>query len=235
MWERLEPRLRDLARRAGWEGAPPAAVAAACALAAVACAWAAWRWWPRDAGEPAAGAAPPVESASSGQQRGTEDSQDASAAAQAPGVFVHVVGAVRRPGVFELPFGARVADAVDAAGGMLPDAVAAGVNLARHVSDGEQVVVPDEDSLPSAGAGAAAGSAAASGGYGAGGAAGPVDVNSADAALLDTLPGIGPSTAAKIIAEREASGPFASLEDLSRVSGIGPKKIEQLDGLACVR
>lgn len=226
LWERIEPRLRDIARRAGVADVPPTVVAAGCVLCALACVWALWRWWPR--GSPTAERPEqPVVQASAVGSDGA-----ATSTAEAAGVFVHVVGAVRHPGLYELKSGSRVADAIDAAGGMLPDAVAAAVNLARPVSDGEQVMVPDEDDrAPAAASGGAAGAAVGSGAS----AGGPVDLNSADAALLDTLPGVGPSTAAKIIAEREANGPFASVEDLARVSGIGPKKLEQLAGVACVR
>jgi competence protein ComEA len=154
--------------------------------------------------------------------------------------MVHVVGSVRHPGVYELDPGSRVIDAVDAAGGTLPDAILSAVNMARPVGDGEQILVPDEDD-PAAVA-AAAGGGGTGGGAGAaalaaGGAGGQqaVDINSADAAALETLPGVGPSTAAKIIADRESNGPFASVDDLTRVSGIGPKKLEQIKPMACVR
>lgn len=223
MWERLEPRLRDIARRAGVANVPPAVVAAACVLCVLACAWALWRWWPRGQPDAARGAlvvdGPSV----------VAEVTDTAVSATPAKVIVHVVGAVRRPGVYELVAGSRVSDAVEAAGGMLAGAVAAGVNLARPVTDGEQIVVPDEDGpVTNPAAGGATNGAGASG-------AGPIDINSADAAALDALPGVGPSTAAKIIAEREANGPFSSVEDLARVSGIGPKKLEQLAGLACVR
>lgn len=231
MWERIEPRLRDVARRAGVADVPTPVVAAACVLCALACVWATWRWWPRaesvDTGLVAGLSVTDMAAASDVATKGQ------GAQVSAPVAFVHVVGAVRHPGVYELPAGSRVADAVGAAGGMLPDAVASGINLARPVNDGEQIVVPDEDdpTPPSAVGGA-------SGGLGSGtpaAAGGPVDINSADTMALETLPGVGPATAAKIIAEREANGPFVSIEDVGRVSGIGPKKLEQLAGTACVR
>ncbi|MDZ4168822.1 MAG: ComEA family DNA-binding protein [Coriobacteriia bacterium] len=235
VWQLIESKLEGISRRAGISGVAPPVLVAAALLCAIACVWGVWRFWPQPV---SASDAPPRETAavSPGTRVQAEASAPAVASAPPAGVVVHVAGAVRHPGVYELPSGSRVADAVDASGGMLPDAVPAAVNLARLVVDGEQVVVPSEDDPISV----APPPAAAGGGAGASGAAGspagaPVDLNSADAAALDTLPGIGPATAAKIVADREANGPFASVEDLSRVSGIGEKKCEQLAGLACVR
>jgi competence protein ComEA len=134
-------------------------------------------------------------------------------------LVVDVVGAVRRPGLLHLAGGTRIADAIAAAGGMTPKADDTLVNLAAPLADGEQVVVP----------------VLGAGGAAAGGAAGaptaPVDLNSATAEQLDALPGVGPSTAAKIIAFRLAHGPFRSVEELDAVPGIGPARIEQLKGL----
>jgi competence protein ComEA len=143
-------------------------------------------------------------------------------------LLVHVVGSVRRPGVYELEEGDRVVDAIDAAGGELPDAVLEGLNMARKIGDGEQVLVPDEDdAAPVAGVPGATPSGS--------GDSAPLDINAADLSALQNLPGVGPATAAKIVADREANGPYKSVDDLQRVSGIGPKKLEQFEGLACVR
>jgi len=153
-------------------------------------------------------------------------------------LFVHVVGAVRHPGVYELTQGARVQEAVESAGGCLESAAPQGLNLARPVADGEQVVVPTLDEWERALETAAPGTGAdlnVSPGQVAGPGTGLIDLNSADAAALETLPGIGPATAAKIVADREANGPFQSVDDLARVSGIGPKKIEALRDLVTVR
>lgn len=143
-----------------------------------------------------------------------------------PTIFVHVGGAVADPGVRELPVGSRVQDAVEAAGGFAEDAACDALNLARTLTDGEQVVVPtmEEPAPPSV-----SGSVGA-----AGGAGGKVNINTATADELDALPGVGPSTAEKIVADREANGPFASAEDLKRVSGIGDKKFANLADLVCV-
>jgi len=140
-------------------------------------------------------------------------------AAAARQLVVDVAGAVRRPGLHRLTAGARVAAALAAAGGATARADLAAVNLAAPLADGEQIVVPLR------GAGGAA--AAAPGGA----ANAPVDLNSADAGQLDALPGIGPSTAAKIVAYRQEHGAFHSLAELDGVSGIGPSKLAQLKGL----
>ena len=145
----------------------------------------------------------------------------ARAAAKAKQVYVDVVGAVRRPGLYRLADGARVADAVTRAGGATAKAQLELVNLAARVADGEQVVVPRQ------GSGAVA---AAAGGSGA--PSGPVHLNSATVEQLDELPGVGPVTAQKIVAYREAHGGFDSLDELDAVPGTGPARLADLRGLA---
>ncbi|HEX5946116.1 MAG TPA: helix-hairpin-helix domain-containing protein [Acidimicrobiales bacterium] len=149
-------------------------------------------------------------------------------------VVVHVVGAVAAPGVQRLPAGARVVDAVGAAGGATGDADLARINLAAALVDGQQVYVlriGEEPPLPPVGAAAGAEGAAAVGGDAAGG---PVDINRASAAELEELPGVGPATAEAIIAHREQNGPFASVDDLIDVRGIGDAKLEQIRPQATV-
>lgn len=121
-------------------------------------------------------------------------------------LFVHIVGEVKTPGMYQLPLGARLVDAVFAAGGLTVDADNASVNLARELSDGEQVVV---FKLGEQGEGAS------------GGQGGLVSINRAGDKQLEELPGIGPALAARIIAWREANGGFKSTKDLLKVSGIG--------------
>ena len=129
--------------------------------------------------------------------------------------------------------GSRVEDAVEAAGGLAEGAAPDALNLARPLADGEQVIVPTlEEVEQSAAAGSALG--AASGAGGASPASGKVNLNTAGADELDALPGIGPATADKIVADRQSNGPFADVEDLKRVSGIGDKKFAQLVDLVCV-
>jgi competence protein ComEA len=143
----------------------------------------------------------------------------------APDVVVHVAGAVARPGLAHLPGGARVADAVEAAGGARPEADLGRVNLAAVLADGQRLYVPAAgEAVPAVEGGADAGG----GGGAAGGAPALVDVNTADAGLLETLPGVGPATSAAILDERERRGRFATVDDLLDVRGIGPAKLEAL-------
>ena len=142
-----------------------------------------------------------------------------TAAPAVPDLVVHVIGAVRRPGIVTLPAGSRVVDAVAAAGGLTRPRAAASVNLARLVVDGEQIAV---------------GVAAAPGAPPAGaGAAGPpsstaVNLNTADAAALEGLPGVGPVIAQRIVDWRTANGPFRSIDELGEVSGIGDSILAQV-------
>lgn len=136
----------------------------------------------------------------------------AASPAGAP-VFVHVAGAVRAPGLYEMPSGARVADAVEAAGGASPRADLDLLNLAAPVTDGMKV-----DVLSKGGGVTPAPSASP----------GPVSLNSADQAALETIPGVGPVTAAAILARRDEAGPFTSIEQLMEVSGIGPATLESM-------
>jgi competence protein ComEA len=126
---------------------------------------------------------------------------------------------VRRPGLYRLAQGTRIADALARAGGALAKGDLDAVNLAAPLADGEQVVVPERGGASAVGAAAAASPTA------------PLDLNSATAEQLDALPGVGPETAAKIVAFRQAHGPFHSLEELDAVPGIGPARIAEWKGL----
>jgi competence protein ComEA len=128
-------------------------------------------------------------------------------------LLVHVVGAVRHPGVYLLDDGARARDAVAAAGGATRRAALDGLNLAARVADGEQVVVPVRGHAGPLGAAPVAGKPAV------------VRLNEADAAALDALPGVGPATAQRIVAWREQHGPFATVDGLLDVPGIGEAKL----------
>ena len=168
---------------------------------------------------------------------GTE-AASSSAGTQSTRCFVHVVGAVKKPGVYELASGARVDDAVKAAGGLTKSADARSVNLARQVADGEQIVVPaqgeraDQASPAPGSQDAAKQEASVSGAATA--ADGKVNINTATEQELVALPGIGEATASKIVASRESAGPFSSPEDIMRVSGIGAKKYEAIADLVAV-
>jgi competence protein ComEA len=139
-------------------------------------------------------------------------------------IRVHVSGAVRQPDVYELPAGSIVKDAVEAAGGPTGDANLDGVNLAVELRDQQQVYVPrwgeTNPIVPAVGGGGAA--------------SGPININTATAAELETLPGIGTTMARNIIAYREANGPFETIEDIMDVPGIGEGKFEQIKDLITV-
>ena len=142
----------------------------------------------------------------------------------APDALVYVCGAVRTPGVVRVPPGARVADALDLAGGPTSRAELAAVNLAAKVVDGQQILVPEKGSAAVAQAPPADAGGTSSAGGAAAPAAGPVNINTATLEQLDTLQGVGPATAQKIIDYRTANGPFTSIEDIKNVSGIGDAK-----------
>lgn len=153
-------------------------------------------------------------------------------------VVVSVVGLVHQPGLVTLAAGARIADAVAAAGGTLDGADTLGLNLARHVADGEQIVVGI--ATPAGRPAALASSATGLSPSRAGPAPadepdpGPVDLNTAGVGELDELPGVGPVTAAAIVAWRTANGRFTSVDQLAEVDGIGPARLEKLRPLVRV-
>ena len=138
-------------------------------------------------------------------------------------VVVHVAGEVRHPGIVRLPAGSRVVDAVEAAGGLKRGGAWGGVNLARILSDGERVEVGSAAPVEGSAAGGAARAVPEAGGPSA-----PFDLNTATAEQLDTLPGIGPVTAGKILTWRSEHGRFSVVDELGEVSGIGPKTLEEL-------
>jgi competence protein ComEA len=158
-------------------------------------------------------------------------------------IKVHVLGAVRRPGVVELSAGSRVQDALDRAGGLTASAHLGNLNLAQPLGDGQQVFIgrggdrsevrePDASlTRPPVAGGADAG---APGGGSPASPPGPVDLNTATPEQLDQLPGIGPVTAQKILGWRQQNGRFHSVEELQEVDGIGPKTFADLQPLVTV-
>lgn len=138
-------------------------------------------------------------------------------AAARPKIVVDVTGAVRKPGLYRFREGARAADAIERAGGPTRKAYLEAINLAATLVDGQQLLVPRRGPAAAMAAGAAP--------------TGPISLSSASVEQLDTLPGIGPVTAQKIVDHRTAHGAFRSIEELDAVPGIGPARIEQLKGL----
>ena len=176
--------------------------------------------------------APPVEASltyastvvSSGPR---EDSQVPTTVAT---VSIHVAGNVLKPGVYEMPADSRVVDAIRIAGGANAIADLNAINLANRLNDAQQVYVPAVgEKVPPSSSGLSAG------GVGTGSAPNsveyPININSADVALLDELPGVGPSTAQAIVTYRDQNGPFASVSGLEDVPGIGPAKVAAIQGL----
>ncbi|WP_188718055.1 ComEA family DNA-binding protein [Agrococcus terreus] len=144
-------------------------------------------------------------------------------AASEAALVVDVQGAVAEPGVYRLPTGARVLDAIARAGGAAEGAAPGGLNLARPVVDGEQLLVPTEEEVEAAATAAPGGAGGAPGGL--------VSLNRADGAALETLPRVGPALAGAILAHREEHGPFTTIEQLDDVPGIGPALLAQLTPL----
>jgi competence protein ComEA len=225
-WVPLDDRVR-----AAWLRVPASARGALCAVLAGVLAVACW-WLLRPPPVPAELTLPTV-TASSLPTRATDASSEAPSAPAE--LLVHVAGAVRRPGVVHVVPGARLIDLLAAAGGATAEADLDRLNLAAPALDGARVYVPRRgEEPPTTVPVQAPPSGAVSGGSeGATGAA-PVDLNAADVATLEQLPGVGPVTAAAIVAHRDTHGPFTSVEGLLEVHGIGPAKLETLAPLVVV-
>lgn len=232
--DRVPPGLK--AFRVAVDGRVVAAVAVLALLAIVIAGVGWWRSRPQSVAVPSAVAGAPASgftAASAGPDSVPRPDRSAASAsnvlsasnAAAPAtVSVHVVGRVAHPGLFALPAGARVDDALKAAGGALPGTDLAALNLARVVSDGEQIPVgvPGATAVP-----AQPGAAAPAGGKGAS-ATTVVDLNTATAEQLEGLPGIGPVMAANILDWRRQHGRFTSVDQLREIRGIGERRFEEL-------
>ena len=150
----------------------------------------------------------------------TAQNENAGEAQNATKIMVHVAGNVNNPGVYELPYGSRVKDALDAAGGANADADVNALNLVEVVTDGQKITVPSKVSTVTIGSLAQSPGAVDSAG-------GAVNINTADEKTLEELPGVGPELAKRII-EYRAQQTFTSVEELKNVSGIGDKKFEKI-------
>lgn len=175
-----------------------------------------------------------ADAAGAGGPGGGGSGDPTGASSDSTQVVVHVAGAVTSPGVVRLSAGSRVVDAVTAAGGLRADADPDRVNLAAPLTDGQRVVVPVLGQPAPAEVGGTGVGSAGSGAAVGGAVTGPIDLNTATAEQLDTLPGVGPSTAAAIIEHRESSGPFRSVDSLLDVRGIGEAKLDALRDLVTV-
>ena len=222
-------RLVDLSHRIR-AGEDPVAFGAVVVVVAVVAALV-WFWvGARSGGVPAASAASP--SASDGPPSGLAAHSAGLTTTTGAALAVHVAGAVARPGLYHLPAGSRVADALVLAGGKLPRADLDRLNLAARLVDGQKILVtrrgePTPPGEPASGGGG--GGTNTFGGDAAAPAPGePVDLNTADFAALDSLPGIGPATARAILEERTRRGGFRSTRDLLRVPGIGEGRFARL-------
>lgn len=219
---------------AGWRGARldpgrTGAVVLALVAALAALVAAAGVWLQRPQAEPVAGLPAVVVD----QPAATATADPAAAGALAGPLVVSVSGKVARPGLVQVQGGARVADALTAAGGPLPGTDLSGLNLARRVTDGEQIAVgvpPAPDSTGPTGAdGTGPGAPGAPGA-----AAAKVNLNTATVEQLDALPGVGPVTAERIVGWRTANGRFARVEQLREVEGIGEQRFARLRDLVAV-
>lgn len=176
---------------------------------------------------PSTYASPPAPAYATSGATAPEVTPSPGATPQAVGLmYVHVAGAVRRPGLYELPSGARVADAIRAARGPRAGADIDALNLAELVTDGQKIYVArrGESPPPGSSSGYATGAAPLSGST----PTGVISLNSADQAALETIPGIGPVTASAILDYRSQIGSFSSIDQLLEVSGIGPATLEAI-------
>jgi competence protein ComEA len=181
-----------------------------------------FRWVEGSGGGGGASQAVSFESSGSGGHAGGSGGGSFSLGGSSEDVVVDVAGAVRRPGVYRMPAGSRVNDAIARAGGASGGANLEAINLAARLSDGQQVVVPSKSAPGAASATGTSGSAAAAA------ATGPISLGSATPADLDTIEGIGPVTAQKIIEFRDQHGGVSSVDELSQIPGIGPATMEAL-------
>ncbi|MDD5893962.1 MAG: helix-hairpin-helix domain-containing protein [Coriobacteriaceae bacterium] len=220
-WENVSVKLKSLSRRAGLARVPLPVLACIVVTCIVLVVLALVRFVPTETSASQDFEAP----AQAEEQAASEQDSDVRQ------VGVDVEGAVASPGLYLVSADARVNDAVAAAGGMTSDADRQRVNLAQKVEDGMQVYVPSREEAPAATGTTTTGAGQASS---SGASKGKVNLNTASAEELQTLSGIGPSLSQRIIDYRQANGPFKSVDDLRKVSGIGDTRFKSLKDLVCV-
>lgn len=220
-WENVSVKLKSLSRRAGLARVPLPVLACIVVACIVLVVLALVRFVPAETSASQDFEAP----AQAEEQAASEQDSDVRQ------VGVDVEGAVASPGLYLVSADARVNDAVAAAGGMTSDADRQRVNLAQKVEDGMQVYVPSREETPATTGTTTTGAGQASS---SGASKGKVNLNTASAEELQTLSGIGPSLSQRIIDYRQANGPFKSVDDLRKVSGIGDTRFKSLKDLVCV-
>ena len=225
-------KAKALLRRAGLASVPsPVLIGVALLACALVCVGV-WHFWPRSHDEFAVASTNQVQVEAST----SSSASSVSSSAVPTTVLVDVEGAVVSPGLYELAEGARVGDAVSAAGGMAADAVSAQVNLARKLEDGEQVYIPSAGEMSTAQGNTGELAAGTSPGQKTGAssaASDKVNINTATSEELQKLSGIGPSLAERIIEYRESNGRFSTVEDLQNVSGSGKTRFAKIKDKIC--
>lgn len=237
------PDWRERARLIWQAAGPPqlSVVVASVAVVTVMAIGLAWLLWPRSAAPAAPLALPPLPTTSNVASGATDGGGGPDGGGAPEELVVHAAGAVARPGVYRLPRSARVADLVDAAGGLAPDADVNRLNLAAGLEDGIRLYVPRLGEATPPEVAGSGGDTPARSGEGEpdetvdGASPSPlIDINDATTSELEELPGVGPATAQAIVDHREANGPFQHVDELLEVRGIGPAKLEQLRDLVRV-
>ena len=237
-------RARSLLRQAGLANVPKPALIGVLTLGLFVLLFGVWHFWPRANEDFSTALAVQSQSSSTSFKASASTSTSVGGGGDGAGsvqvasgkIVVDVEGAVEHPGLVELESGSRVGDAVQAAGGLSQDAVAASVNLAQRLEDGEQIVIAREGEAQDSGQGTAFG--AASGGaafsQGAKSASSKININTASAEELQQLSGIGPSLSERIVEYRQNNGLFSRVEDLQNVSGIGETRFASIKDKICV-
>ncbi len=221
----MDTRTRDdLLRRASIKKVPPNVLKALVAIVVIVVIFSLIKWSPI-----ANGSEFEISHSSEASSSDGDDTQESGQQNQY--VVVHVSGAVVAPGVYSLPAGNRVNDAVQAAGGFSQDASTSCINLARQVQDGEQIIISTQEQAEQSQSSAAGTATSVDASLG---STSKININTADATKLQELQGIGPSTAQAIIDYRTQNGNFKTIEDIKEVSGIGDGKYSKIEASICV-